>query len=109
LAEDLRDTPYNAACVADADDTLVRGAGTVFATVGTGGTPLRNVNTADTEAGYFRAFSGANRSPSHGFLDVAADATTLTARFTPSPAASRTPSRSGAARRRTSRRPRPSA
>jgi PKD repeat protein len=74
---------YNASCVADADDTLARGAGTVFATVGTGGTPLRNVNTADTEAGYFRAFSGANRSPSYGFLDVAADATTMTARFTP--------------------------
>jgi hypothetical protein len=72
---------YNASCVRDADDELVRGAGTVFATVGTGGVPLRDVNVLDAEAAYFRAWSGRNSSPSHGFLDVVADAETLRARF----------------------------
>lgn len=71
----------NESCVADSDNDLVRGAGTVFATVGTGGTPLRDVHTADPELGYFAAWSGANISPSYGFLDVVADADTLSARF----------------------------
>ncbi|HEX8495880.1 MAG TPA: PKD domain-containing protein [Actinomycetales bacterium] len=74
---------YQAACVADADDDLVRGAGTVMATVGTGGTPLRDVTTTDAEAGYFTRWSGLNAEPTFGFLDVQADATTLTARFKP--------------------------
>jgi PKD repeat protein len=69
------------ACIKDGDDELERGAGTVFVTAGTGGTPLRNVTTTDTEAGYFRAWSGLNTSPSHGFLDVTADGDNLTARF----------------------------
>lgn len=73
----------NESCVADSDDDLVRGAGTVFATVGTGGTPLRDVHTADPELGYFAAWSGANISPSYGFLDVVADTDTLSVHFVP--------------------------
>jgi hypothetical protein len=42
----------------------------VFVTVGTGGVPLRDVNPADAEAGWFAAWSGANREPTHGLLDV---------------------------------------
>ena len=61
---------YDADCVVDEDSSLVAGAGTVFATIGTGGvTPLRDVNTSDTEAGYFAAVSGANQNPVHGFGD----------------------------------------
>jgi PKD repeat protein len=71
----------NTACVKDADDELDRGAGTVFVTAGTGGTPLRDVTTTDTEAGYFKAWSGLNVSPSHGFLEVTADGDSLTGRF----------------------------
>ncbi len=69
------------ACISDADDDLVRGAGTVFVTAGTGGTPLRDVTTTDTEADYFRVWEGLNISPSYGFLDVTADADTLSGRF----------------------------
>jgi PKD repeat protein len=72
---------YEPACVADADDSLAKGAGTVIATVGTGGIGLRDVSTSDAELGYFRTWSALNATPTHGFLDVRADADTLTARF----------------------------
>jgi PKD repeat protein len=72
----------NDACVKDGDDDLDKGAGTVIATVGTGGIGLRDVTTTDSEAGYFRTWSGLNVSPSNGFLDVTADGDTLSAKFT---------------------------
>nr|WP_284288138.1 metallophosphoesterase [Angustibacter aerolatus] len=50
-------------CIADAGDQLRKGAGTVVATVGTGGVMMRDVNPADTEAGYFaQARGGQHRS-----------------------------------------------
>lgn len=70
-------------CIADTDNSFVAGQGTVFATVGTGGTPLRDVNAADTEAGYFAAFSGLNRTATYGLLDIAVTDTALTASFVP--------------------------
>lgn len=72
---------YTAGCVVDADNSLAKGAGTVFATVGTGGVALRNVATADAEAPYFAATSGLNQNPSWGNLDVTATQTRLTADF----------------------------
>ncbi|MFD4420054.1 PKD domain-containing protein [Agromyces sp. NPDC058484] len=74
---------YNASCVTDADDDLVKGVGTVFATVGTGGVDLRDVMTSDPEAGYFAASSGLNANPTWGNLDVSATAGQLSARFVP--------------------------
>ncbi|HEU5223731.1 MAG TPA: PKD domain-containing protein [Candidatus Lumbricidophila sp.] len=72
---------YNPGCVADADNALAQGAGTVFATVGTGGQALRNVDLTDTEAGYFAATSGLNMNPTWGVLDVSMTANSLTAEF----------------------------
>jgi PKD repeat protein len=72
---------YTASCVVDADSSLAKGAGTVFATVGTGGVELRDVFTADPEAPYFAATSGANQNPTFGLLDVTLSAETLGARF----------------------------
>jgi hypothetical protein len=74
---------YSAGCVADSDSdsTMTTEAGTVFAGAGTGGTPFRDINTSDTEAGYFAAFSALNANPTWGSLDVAATATQLTANF----------------------------
>lgn len=72
---------YNPACVADGDNTLAKGAGTVFSTVGTGGVALRNINTTDPEAPYFNAWSGLNIDPSHGFMDLRFTATSLTAAY----------------------------
>jgi PKD repeat protein len=72
---------YNSSCVRDGDNSLAKGAGSVFTTVGTGGVPLRDVNTADPEAPYFAAYSGLNLNPSHGLLDMRFTATTLNAGF----------------------------
>ena len=74
---------FNATCVADSDNAFAAGQGTVFATVGTGGTPLRDVDPADTEAGYFGAFEGLNLNPTYGVLDMKFTATQLTAAFVP--------------------------
>lgn len=67
-------------CIADSDPDLVRGAGTVFATVGTGGQTQRAISWADAEAGYFAAASGLDTA-TWGVLDVQVTATTLTAGF----------------------------
>ena len=72
---------FTADCVNDGDNTLEKGSGTVFATVGTGGTDLRDINAGDPEAAYFAAYSGRNASPSHGLLDLRLTETSLTARF----------------------------
>lgn len=69
------------ACVVDRDDELAKGSGTVFVTVGTGGTDLRNVNPADPDADYFAAWAGANTDPAWGSLLLRMDADTLRAEF----------------------------
>jgi len=70
------------ACIADNDGTMAKGAGTVFATVGTGGAPMRDINLADSEAGYFASYSAANANPTWGVLEMTATATELSASFT---------------------------
>ena len=77
----LQPGTYNPACVRDTDNSLAKGAGAVFATVGTGGVALRDVNTADPEAPYFAAYSALNASPSHGLLDLKFTESTLSAGF----------------------------
>ncbi|GAA2158117.1 PKD domain-containing protein [Pedococcus bigeumensis] len=72
---------FNASCVVDSDNDLAAGAGTVFATVGTGGINQRDVNTTDPEAGYFAAYAGANINSTFGVLDISATADVLTANF----------------------------
>ncbi|MGN6425510.1 MAG: PKD domain-containing protein [Leifsonia sp.] len=72
---------FTAGCVVDSDSTLVKGAGTVFATVGTGGNTNYDVNPADSEAGYFASSYGSGAAPLFGSLDVTATATQLTASF----------------------------
>lgn len=71
------------ACVADRGDELAKGAGTVFVTVGTGGTDLRNVNPRDPDAAYFAAWSGANADPTWGNLVVRLERGALAAEFLP--------------------------
>jgi PKD repeat protein len=70
----------DADCIVDGDADLVKGAGTVFATVGTGGVEQRPVYPADTEAPYFAAASGLDTA-TWGPLDVQVTATTLSANF----------------------------
>jgi len=70
-------------CVADDDDDLVQGAGTVFVTAGTGGTTLRDVRADDADAPYFAAWSGANVEPSWGNIEVRASEEVLDLEFVP--------------------------
>jgi len=67
-------------CVVDADAAMVRGAGTVFATVGTGGQSQREITMADPEAPYFAAASGL-ATATWGALDLQLTASSLTASF----------------------------
>jgi PKD repeat protein len=72
---------YDADCVADSDNDLVAGAGTVFLTIGTGGVDPHNIVPTDPEAGYFSAMAGANQNPVWGFGDFDATPTSLSMRF----------------------------
>lgn len=72
---------FDSDCVVDQDATLDKGAGTVFATVGTGGVPQRAINASDPETPYFAASWGLGSPTTWGVLDLRATATTLTASF----------------------------
>jgi hypothetical protein len=74
---------FSTGCIADSDQSMVHGAGTVFATVGTGGVGFYDVHGDDSEARYFAAMSGRNRDAALGTLDVTATAGRLSARFVP--------------------------
>ena len=74
---------FTAGCLADTDGSMVRGSGTVFATVGVGGVGLYNVKSGDPEMRYFASTSGKNLDPALGTLDVRATADELAARFVP--------------------------
>ena len=49
---------FSPGCVTDSDATMVKGAGTVFTTVGVGGESLYDANNSDSEAGYFATTAG---------------------------------------------------
>jgi hypothetical protein len=70
-------------CVADRDNSLMQGNGTVFVTVGVGGQGQHEVYDADSEAGYFAVWSGANRNPALGTLDVNVTGKRMDVRFVP--------------------------
>lgn len=74
---------FSAACIADDDARLAQGAGTVEVTVGTGGRPLRDVDSEDAEEDYFAVASGKDRNPSYGTLDVQVTEQALTGHFRP--------------------------
>ncbi|WP_253905095.1 metallophosphoesterase [Arthrobacter sp. H14] len=70
-------------CRADDDASMTKETGTVFITVGTGGTGLRDVHANDPEAPYFAAASGANMNPSFGSLEVRITSERLSGHFRP--------------------------
>lgn len=72
-----------AACIRNKSGTFDAGAGTVFATVGTGGKELREADPQDQEAPYFAAYSAGNTDPAYGVLDVHVSRTELSAAFVP--------------------------
>ncbi len=72
---------FNSNCVADATSPFVRGAGTIIATVGTGGVGINSQSGSDPEAGYFATFQGSNANPTFGFLKVTVSSTSLSVQF----------------------------
>ena len=59
---------FDSDCVVDSDTDMRAGQGTVLATVGTGGVPLRAVDPTQPQAGYVAAQSGSNLTPTYGPL-----------------------------------------
>lgn len=83
---------FSTQCLADADDSMVQGAGTVFVGVGIGGIGHYDVHDDDPEVGYFASWSGKNRNATLGTLDVTADRDSLSARLVPAEGYSHTDS-----------------
>ncbi|MBG6178887.1 PKD domain-containing protein [Arthrobacter sp. CAN_A1] len=72
----------SSSCISGTGSAMTKGAGTVFATIGTGGVTLRDVFPADPEAPYFAAASGLNANPTFGSLNVTVTPGQLSAGFT---------------------------
>jgi hypothetical protein len=74
---------FSRQCLAETDDTMVQGRGTVFATIGIGGVGLHDVREDDPEVGYFAAWSGKNRKATYGTLKVNVSRESLAAELVP--------------------------
>jgi len=73
---------YNANCVANANTSLTKGAGSTIVITGTGGeTPLASIVTTDPEKGYFRMWEGANIHPAWGVSRFTVSATQISMKF----------------------------
>ncbi len=72
---------FTAGCVIDSDADMVKGAGTVFATVGTGGAAMHELHPDDPEAPYFVAGQGLGANATWGSLEMTATSTAMSARF----------------------------
>lgn len=71
------------ACMADRDDSMKKGAGTVFATAGTGGVGLTKINSDDPELAYFASWLGANEDNARGTLDITVTKGRMDVKFVP--------------------------
>lgn len=68
-------------CVADEDNKLVRGAGSVSVVVASGGRNQYQVSGSDSEADYFTSFAGGGDNPTYGALEVTVTQNQLRASF----------------------------
>ncbi|OGK42970.1 hypothetical protein A3A74_05885 [Candidatus Roizmanbacteria bacterium RIFCSPLOWO2_01_FULL_35_13] len=75
----------NTNCIVDdgSDNEYIKGAGSVLSIVGTGGIGNYDINTADSEAGYFAKWNGVNSNPTLGFLKATVTDTQMTLTFNP--------------------------
>jgi hypothetical protein len=74
---------FDPACVTNEASDVKSGQGTVIATVGTGGTGIRDLNLSDPELPYFAVWSGANVNQTWGLLDMKVTRDRLDAKFVP--------------------------
>ena len=77
-------TSYDSACVVNGTNSFTRGAGTVIAVAGTGGTtPLLPIDGSDPKIRYFRSWMGANVNQTFGVAQVTVSASRITVKFVP--------------------------
>jgi hypothetical protein len=72
---------FNADCITVAGSAFEQGMGGILNINGLGGKSLYDINTGDSEAGYFEAWSGGNIDASYGFTKVTATKTQFAAEF----------------------------
>ncbi|MEK6843927.1 MAG: Ig-like domain-containing protein [Nanoarchaeota archaeon] len=74
---------YNNGCVVDdgSDDLYSKGAGSVLIIDGTFGQSLYDINTLDSEAGYFTKWMGNNINPTFGFTKFFVNSTEVSVQF----------------------------
>lgn len=70
-------------CVADSDDSMDQGKGTVFVTAGMGGRKPLEINLDDPETPYFAAWAGLNANAMLGTLDVTATTSRMDVKLVP--------------------------
>ena len=76
---------YNQECVADdgADNIYTKGSGSVLTIAGTGGGGLYDINTSDSEAGYFTQYMGNNINQTWGFVKAQVSSNLMSVTFVP--------------------------
>ncbi len=74
---------FNSHCVVDdgEDNIYLKGVGTVSVIVGTAGSDLYDIKVADSEAGYFTRWMGANINPRKGFMRFTVSSREISAEF----------------------------
>ncbi len=79
----VRANSVTPSCVVGEGNTLIKDAGSIIVTAGTGGVDLRDINLADSEIGYFETWNGRNVGNSHGFSKFSVSSTELKGEFVP--------------------------
>ena len=77
----LTTVSYNANCVANAANTMTKGAGSVIVITGTGGASMISIDSTDPALGYFRAWEASNINPTWGISQFTVSATQVTMQF----------------------------
>lgn len=74
---------YNDACVVSGDSPFKKSQGSLIVISGAGGYPMREVNLADPEIGYFAALNGTNAGNSFGYNKFTVSKEKIEAAFVP--------------------------
>ncbi len=74
---------YKSSCIVDdgSDNIYAKGKGPIIVIAGAFGKSLYDIDTADSEAGYFAKWMGDNIAPSYGFVKYTLSSTELSAEY----------------------------
>lgn len=71
----------NSTCISGTGNKLTKGRGSVIVVSGTGGVDLRDIQTNDSESGYFETWNGKNVGNSYGFSLFGVNSREITGEF----------------------------